>query len=529
MSFRNEPTLELRRADARDGLLGRARRARPTAAARGAGADRRRPRAPTSGLESTDPGDPGRVVARRRPRGRRAEAAAAVAAADRGLAEWSGPRRGRARGRAERRRRDPARPPARARGAAGARVREAVGGGRRRRLRGDRLPRVLRARRRSSSSAGPELAQAPGERNTMRYEPRGVAAVISPWNFPLAIPTGMTAAALAAGNAVVLKPAEQSPGCALALVEALHGAGVPPAALALLPGDGDAGAALVRDPRVAPDRVHRLGRRRARDRPRRRRDPRRAGPRQAGDRRDGRQELRHRRLRRRPRRRRPRDRRLGLRLRGPEVLGRLAGARPRGGRRVRCSSGSRAPTDSLIVGQAESFATDVPPLIEARGARSRRRAIASDAARSGRLVTAARELPDARLVRAARRGHRAARRRRRCCARRSSARCSRVEPVAGIDGGARASSTRSRSRSPRGLFSRNPETIDAVARRDPGRQPLRQPLDHRGDGRPASRSAATGCSGIGSQAGGPDYLRQFTEPRVVSENTMRHGLETDRA
>ena len=51
--------------------------------------------------------------------------------------------------------------------------------------------------------------------------------MIAPWNFPLAIPSGMTAAALAAGNAVVLKPAEQSPGCALALVEALHGAGVP--------------------------------------------------------------------------------------------------------------------------------------------------------------------------------------------------------------------------------------------------------------------------------------------------------------
>ena len=59
---------------------------------------------------------------------------------------------------------------------------------------------------------GRELLQVPGERNTMRYVPRGVAAVISPWNFPLAIPTGMTAAALAAGNAAILKPAEQSPG-----------------------------------------------------------------------------------------------------------------------------------------------------------------------------------------------------------------------------------------------------------------------------------------------------------------------------
>ncbi len=60
--------------------------------------------------------------------------------------------------------------------------------------------------------AGRELLQVPGERNELRYVPRGVAAVIAPWNFPLAIPCGMTAAALATGNAVVLKPAEQSPG-----------------------------------------------------------------------------------------------------------------------------------------------------------------------------------------------------------------------------------------------------------------------------------------------------------------------------
>ena len=84
----------------------------------------------------------------------------------------------------------------------------------------------------------------------MAYAPRGVAAVISPWNFPLAIPTGMTAAALAAGNGVVLKPAEQSPGCSLALVEALRRAGVPADALALLPGHGEVGAALVEHPGV---------------------------------------------------------------------------------------------------------------------------------------------------------------------------------------------------------------------------------------------------------------------------------------
>src|SRR6185437_8833290 len=55
---------------------------------------------------------------------------------------------------------------------------------------------------------GPELMQVPGERNRMAYAPRGVVAVIAPWNFPLAIPTGMTAAALVTGNAAVLKPAE---------------------------------------------------------------------------------------------------------------------------------------------------------------------------------------------------------------------------------------------------------------------------------------------------------------------------------
>ena len=81
--------------------------------------------------------------------------------------------------------------------ARGARVRQAVARGGRRRVRGDRLPRVLRARRGSSSRPGRQLLQVPGERNELRYVPRGVVAVISPWNFPLAIPCGMTAAALA--------------------------------------------------------------------------------------------------------------------------------------------------------------------------------------------------------------------------------------------------------------------------------------------------------------------------------------------
>ena len=60
----------------------------------------------------------------------------------------------------------------------------------------------------------------------------------------------MVAAGLATGNGVVLKPAEQSPACALAVVEALHAAGVPQGALNLLPGEGDVGAALVAHPGV---------------------------------------------------------------------------------------------------------------------------------------------------------------------------------------------------------------------------------------------------------------------------------------
>ena len=81
---------------------------------------------------------------------------------------------------------------------------------------------------------------------------RGVFASISPWNFPLAIFTGQVAAALAAGNAVIAKPAEQTPLIAARAVELLREAGVPPAALQLLPGDGSVvGAGLVRSASLA--------------------------------------------------------------------------------------------------------------------------------------------------------------------------------------------------------------------------------------------------------------------------------------
>ncbi len=79
---------------------------------------------------------------------------------------------------------------------------------------------------------------------------RGVFACISPWNFPLAIFSGQVAAALAAGNAVLAKPAEQTPLIAALAVDLLRKAGVPASALQLLPGDGTVGAALTRDARV---------------------------------------------------------------------------------------------------------------------------------------------------------------------------------------------------------------------------------------------------------------------------------------
>ncbi len=97
------------------------------------------------------------------------------------------------------------------------------------------------------------LVQSPaGERNLMTYTSRGVGVVIAPWNFPLAIPMGMTAAALVAGNPVVLKPAEQSPGIAWQIVRAFNAAGLPDGVLNFLPGYGEeVGPALVEHPEVS--------------------------------------------------------------------------------------------------------------------------------------------------------------------------------------------------------------------------------------------------------------------------------------
>src|SRR5450755_2178544 len=241
--FANEPVLELRRAAVRAQLadaLARLERRLPLAVPVSVGGDTRSGRE----LLSTDPGDPDRVIAEAA-RATEADVNGAVACARRGFQAWS---RVSAQERAgalvaaaqwlrERRVELAAlevRECAKPWPEADADVCEAI----------DFLEYYARGA--IELEQGRELLQVPGERNELRYVPRGVVAVIAPWNFPLAIPCGMSAAALATGNAVVLKPAEQSPALAHRLVEALRAGGVPPAVVALLPGEGEVGAALVR-------------------------------------------------------------------------------------------------------------------------------------------------------------------------------------------------------------------------------------------------------------------------------------------
>ena len=513
--FANEPVLELRRRAARESL---------TAAL--AELDRRLPlQVPVliggepgaaTGLESTDPGDPSRLVAGAGRAGD-GDVAAAVELAGRGFAEWS------ARSAAERaevlvaaaaalrsRRHELAalavRECAKPWPEADADVCEAI----------DFLEYY--AREAVALDRGRELLQVPGERNSMRYHPRGVAAVISPWNFPLAIPAGMTAAALAAGNAVVLKPAEQSPGCALALVEALHAAGVPPAALALLPGLGDAGAALVRHPgvhviaftgssAVGLDIV-----RAAAETPAGQRHMKRVVAEMGG------------------KNCVVVDSDADLDEAVPAIVGSAfayagqkcsAAARVLAHEAVYESLAERlaGAVKVLSVGQAESFATEVPPVIE-REARERVERYGDEAAARGRIAARA-EAPEGGWF---------------CspalaCDVAADAAVLReevfgplltVEPVAGVEDALEIVDSLPFALTG-GLFSRSPATVEAVARR----MPVGNLYVNRGiTGAMVGRQPFGGnrLSGIGSKAGGPDYLLQFVEPRVVTENTVRHGL-----
>ncbi len=112
--------------------------------------------------------------------------------------------------------------------------------------------RYYASRAKEEFARGRRLPGPTGESNELRLHGRGVFVCISPWNFPLAIFTGQIAAALAAGNAVIAKPAEQTPLIASRAVQLLLEAGVPGEVLQFLPGDGaSVGARAVADPRIA--------------------------------------------------------------------------------------------------------------------------------------------------------------------------------------------------------------------------------------------------------------------------------------
>jgi len=518
-AFANEPVLELRRAPVRDSLTGALREL-----------DSRLPlrapvligssEGPDTGVESRDPGAPDRVVAV-------AGAATlghveeAVSAATRGAREW-GARSADDRAQvlvaaAERIR-------ARRLELAALQVREC--GKPWAEADGDVCEAIdfleYYARGAVELDRGPALLQVPGERNTMHYAPRRVVAVISPWNFPLAIPMGMVAAALATGNAVVLKPAEQAPGSALALVEALRGAGVPPDVLGLLPGYGEAGEALVRHPGVHVIAFTGSGEvglsivRAAAETPEGQGHVKRVVAEMGGKNAvivDSDADL------------------------DEAVPAIISSAFDYAGQK--CSAASRVlvheavagalleriagAVEVLAVGQAESFATDVPPVIE-REAQERVNGYAATGAREGRVVARVERVPAegffcAPTVLAA-------------LAPSSSVVTEEifgpvlaVERVASVEAALDALEA-SRFALTAGLFSRSPATVAEVSRRAPagnlyvnrgitGAMVGRQPFG--GNRR----------SGIGAKAGGPDYLLQFVEPRVVTENTMRHGLVVD--
>jgi len=95
------------------------------------------------------------------------------------------------------------------------------------------------------------LGDRPGEINHRVYGPRGTTAVVAPWNFPLAIPTGMVSAALVTGNCVLFKPSERSPRLGQLLTEILLSVGVPSGVVTCLPGGPEIGHALVAHPQIA--------------------------------------------------------------------------------------------------------------------------------------------------------------------------------------------------------------------------------------------------------------------------------------
>jgi RHH-type proline utilization regulon transcriptional repressor/proline dehydrogenase/delta 1-pyrroline-5-carboxylate dehydrogenase len=375
------------------------------------------------------------------------------------------------------------------------------------------------SRRALHLACGRSLVSVSGELNTMRYAARGVAAAITPWNFPLAIPCGIVSAALACGNSVVLKPAEQAPATALALVEALRDAGVPADAVSLLPGEAEAGRALVRHPEVAT-----IGFTGSES----------AGleiVRTAADTEAGQLQV----------------KRVIAEMGGKNAIVvdsdadldqavpaivhsafSYAGQKCSAASRVLCCRRLVRPLERrlagmvelLRIGQAEEFATDVPPLIE-RSAQERVLDQLTKAEREGRVVARRDDVPgrgwfvgpavvadlepDSELVTEEVFGPLLA-----------------ITAVESVDE-ALADLRRRRHALTCGLFTRSPATMDRFASMVPAGNLY---VDRHITGAVVGRQPFGGNrhSGVGHKAGGPDYLLQFVNSHVVCENTMRHGV-----
>jgi RHH-type proline utilization regulon transcriptional repressor/proline dehydrogenase/delta 1-pyrroline-5-carboxylate dehydrogenase len=363
------------------------------------------------------------------------------------------------------------------------------------------------------------LGRRRGEVNHYAREARGVVGVIAPWNFPLAILTGMTTAALATGNTVVMKPAEQTPVVAARLMEIFEAAGLPPGVVNYLPGRGEvAGDRLVRHPDVGLIVF--------------------TGSQEVGTRiyataaaTPGRRLL----------------KRVVAEMGGKNaiiidedadldqaVAGVVASAFGYAGQK--CSACSRlivvgsayaevetrlaAAVQSLVVGPPQDPATFVPPVITAE-ARQRIEGYIAEGQRTARLLVQGAQ-PDAD-------GH-------------------YVAPTVFVDvdpasplardeifgpvlavfhvpdvTGALALALDSEFALTGGLFSRNPRNIE-IARRTfrVGNLYINRKITGAVVGR--QPFGGLGLSGIGDKAGGPDYLLQFLSARTISENTARRGF-----
>ena len=514
--FRNEPLLELRRSSERDQLVAALEVVDATLPIR-VPVILRGERRDGTGLESVDPGDPDRVVALAAGATSDEAATAVEAAREAGVAWGRQPARDRAKvlfraaGELRRRRYELAalavRECAKPWPEADADVCEAI----------DFLEYYASGA--IELESGPELVQLPGERNTLQHRPRGVAAVIAPWNFPFAIAAGMTAAGLATGNAVCLKPAEQSPACALALVEALEVAGLPGGVLALLPGLGEVGAELVRNPGVHTIAFTGSGA---------------VGLEiieNAATVAPGQRHL----------------KRVVAEMGGKNcvivdadadlddvVPALLASAFGFGGQK--CSAASRAlihqqvfdglssrlraALETLLVGPAETFGVDVPPLIE-RSSCERVERMVTEAATEGAQVFRVEDVPEhgffaaPTIVEGPAEGSPITREE-------IFGPVLTLEPVASVEAACELVEAQPYALTG-GLFSRNPDVISEVVRRTPvGNLYVNRAITGAMVGR--QPFGGNRLSGTGTKAGGPEYLLHFVEPVVVTENTVRHGL-----